>query len=37
VLLEGYVIIYVTDWVFVFCDGMGWCLEEGDLGLLEPR
>jgi hypothetical protein len=35
VSLAGYVITYVTDRVFVFCDGMGWCIEEGDLGLLD--
>jgi hypothetical protein len=29
--------VYVTGRVFVFCDGMGWRVEEGDLGLLESR
>jgi D-arabinose 5-phosphate isomerase GutQ len=36
VSLAGYAITYVTgDRVFVLCDGMAWCIEEGDLGLLD--
>ena len=27
-----YVITYVADWVFVFCDSVAWCIEEGDWG-----
>jgi hypothetical protein len=25
------------DWVFVFCGGIGWYIEERDSGPLEPR
>ena len=27
--------MHVAGRVFVFYDGMGWCVEKGDLGLLE--
>jgi hypothetical protein len=31
------VLIDVTDWVFVFYDGMSWCVEKRYLGTLELR